>query len=178
VLKLKAEAAMEALRADPWAFGPYCWLIDEVFQLPAPVPCKGLLNLWETTAEQRAAFASAGFTEAKVPKQALSVRQPWASAIIHGPKRVENRTWARKLPPGGLWLAVHAASALDGTQEDVRGWLAVVLGRPNRRPPPHPQLARLHGLWPSAPPLAALPLGAIIGAVHVHRILEYPTWRE
>ena len=28
--------------------------------------------------------------------KALSVRQPWASLIVTGPKRVENRTWATK----------------------------------------------------------------------------------
>ena len=28
--------------------------------------------------------------------KALSVLQPWAWAIVHGPKRIENRTWATR----------------------------------------------------------------------------------
>ena len=43
--------------------------------------------------------------------KALSVRQPWAWAIIHGGKDVENRSWrSRYRGP----LLIHAA----GTQED------------------------------------------------------------
>jgi ASCH domain len=38
----------------------------------------------------------------------LSVRQPWAWAIIHGPKRVENRTWPTN-HRGRLWI--HAGSS-------------------------------------------------------------------
>jgi hypothetical protein len=29
-----------------WAFGPRCWVFDDVFKLPKPVPCKGSLGLW------------------------------------------------------------------------------------------------------------------------------------
>jgi len=42
----------------------------------------------------------------------LTVRHPWAWAIIHGGKNTENRTW---VPPGnyrGL-LLVHAGQAVD-----------------------------------------------------------------
>lgn len=41
--------------------------------------------------------------------RALTVRQPWASAIVHGSKRVENRT--RTCTP--QLLAIHAACAGD-----------------------------------------------------------------
>jgi hypothetical protein len=37
--------------------------------------------------------------------KALSVRQPWAWGLIHGPKRIENRTWRTEYR--GL-LLIHA----------------------------------------------------------------------
>ena len=43
----------------------------------------------------------------------LTVRQPWAWAIAHAGKDVENRTWA---PPNNLlggYLAIHAGKTLD-----------------------------------------------------------------
>jgi hypothetical protein len=44
---------------------------------------------------------------------ALTIKQPWASAIAAGLKRIENRTWrpaAARLP---LQVAVHAGVRLD-----------------------------------------------------------------
>lgn len=50
--------------------------------------------------------------------RALTVRQPWAWAIVHGTKRVENRTqrWAYRGP-----LAIHAGLAWDedGADSDL-----------------------------------------------------------
>lgn len=45
----------------------------------------------------------------------LTLHQPWASAIIYGPKDIENRTWRpspQRLWPGG-WLAIHAGKVID-----------------------------------------------------------------
>lgn len=42
--------------------------------------------------------------------KALSIRQPWASLIIDGPKRIENRTW--KTTRRG-WVLVHASLTDD-----------------------------------------------------------------
>lgn len=45
----------------------------------------------------------------------LSVRQPWAWAILHAGKDVENRTWApspKLLQPGDR-LAIHASKSFD-----------------------------------------------------------------
>lgn len=45
--------------------------------------------------------------------RALTIRQPWAWAIFHAGKDVENRSW---LPPAdviGERIAVHASAALD-----------------------------------------------------------------
>jgi hypothetical protein len=39
----------------------------------------------------------------------LTICQPWAWAIIHGPKRIENRHW-RIFHRG--WLAIHAGKSL------------------------------------------------------------------
>ncbi|MFD7615713.1 hypothetical protein [Streptomyces sp. NPDC059802] len=57
--------------------------------------------------------------------KALTIRQPWAGAIAHQTKRVENRTW--KLPPKhlGSRILIHAGAQLDksaivyGPQLDV-----------------------------------------------------------
>ncbi|MFE9334885.1 hypothetical protein [Streptomyces sp. NPDC006925] len=44
--------------------------------------------------------------------RALSIRQPWAAAIAHGPKRVENRSWfATYRGP----LLLHSSKTLDRT---------------------------------------------------------------
>ena len=48
-----------------------------------------------------------------MPK-AISIQQPWAWAILHAGKNVENRTWS---PPelyyGSLRLVVHAGKKID-----------------------------------------------------------------
>lgn len=45
--------------------------------------------------------------------KALTIRQPWAGAIAHQTKRVENRTW--KLPPKheGARILIHAGAQRD-----------------------------------------------------------------
>lgn len=47
------------------------------------------------------------------PTRALTVRQPWADAITHGGKPVENRTWP--VPRGlvGVRLLIHAGGGTD-----------------------------------------------------------------
>lgn len=40
----------------------------------------------------------------------LSVQQPWAWAIVHGPKRIENRTWATEYRGP---LLIHAGRSRD-----------------------------------------------------------------
>lgn len=46
--------------------------------------------------------------------KALTLKQPWAWAMKHQGKRIENRTW---LPPhairGGEWFALHAGKGWD-----------------------------------------------------------------
>lgn len=31
---------------NPWAFGPWCWVLERVRPLPTPIPVKGLQGLW------------------------------------------------------------------------------------------------------------------------------------
>ena len=63
----------------------------------------------------------------------LTLHRPWAAAIVHGDKRVENRTW---VPPAtltrrGLWLAIHAGKTYDPDGAES------VLGILGRLPPRH-----------------------------------------
>lgn len=54
------------------------------------------------------------------PTMALSVAQPWAWALVHGTKRIENRRWRTRYRGN---LVIHASTS--------RSWLAVF--RENRR---------------------------------------------
>jgi hypothetical protein len=57
--------------------------------------------------------------------RALTVRQPWAAAIAHGPKRIENRT--KPIPPKhlGTTILIHAGLAEDTNAlpaDMIRDW--------------------------------------------------------
>jgi hypothetical protein len=65
--------------------------------------------------------------------RALTVRQPWAAAIAHGPKRTENRT--RPIPAKhlGTTILIHAGLAedenalpADMTRDWPRHWGAII----------------------------------------------------
>ena len=49
----------------------------------------------------------------------LSVRQPWAWAIIHGGKDVENRNWDTKFRGR---LAIHAGKQFDISKADFNAF--------------------------------------------------------
>jgi len=51
--------------------------------------------------------------------RALSIRQPWAWAILHAGKDVENRSWHNKHTVGTI--AVHASMGLDPLEKLPRG---------------------------------------------------------
>lgn len=42
-----------------------------------------------------------------------TILQPWAWYISHGPKRIENRTWAPPASIRGQYLAIHAGKRMD-----------------------------------------------------------------
>lgn len=46
----------------------------------------------------------------------LTLRQPWASAVAYGTKRVENRTWPTSYRG---WLLLHAGVSIDRNAIDV-----------------------------------------------------------
>lgn len=85
---------------------------------------------------------------------ALTIWQPWATAIALGPKRVENRTWAPHsgLKPGDR-LIIHAA-ARKPTINDCEGVME---------------------LWPELPAREELPLGAAV-AIATYRGARHCDW--
>lgn len=89
-----------------------------------------------------------------LPELALSVRQPWAWAILHAGKDVENRDW-RKPNPGLAFrgrVALHASSGMTQDEYD-----AVMPRSAPPIPPPH-----------------LLVRGAIIGHVQIMDIIRDP----
>lgn len=90
-----------------------------------------------------------------LPEIALSIRQPWAWAVVAGFKRIENRS-AGSIRSGGMIcrrIAVHAAAGLKQAEYDWGAWR---LGE--------------HGV--ACPRPEALVRGAIIGAVDVVDIVS------
>lgn len=85
-----------------------------------------------------------------LPDIALSVRQPWAWAIIHAGKPVENRYWRRPNP--GLQfrgpVAIHAAKGM--TRDEYESARDFIEQRGHR-----------------CPPAAELQRGGIIGSAYV-----------
>lgn len=87
--------------------------------------------------------------------KALTVRQPWAWAIVHGGKNVENRT--RNL--AGSYrgpLAIHAGLTIDRDND----WLVRLYA--NAEPPA----------------LDATPRGAFVGIVDLVGVHQEPYWSE
>lgn len=76
-----------------------------------------------------------------LPEIALSVRQPWAWAIIHAGKDIENRSWhakysQRRTAPCGKRIAIHSSSGMGKAEywdavEFIEGRFGISV------PPPH-----------------------------------------
>lgn len=164
---------------DPWAFGPWCWIVDRVELLPDQEPCRGMQGLWPLEDEMRRILSDLAGDPVYV---GLTLLQPYASAIAAGVKRVENRPWRRPIPRGGLWVGLHAGASLYIPEEEVqtfracrrtraaqaRDWTENVLDEwraPPMRGEPH---------WPNAPTATELPLGCMLGAMRISAILRYP----
>lgn len=89
-----------------------------------------------------------------LPDIALSVRQPWAWAIVHAGKRVENRSRAAVRHMGGYRgpLAIHAAKGMTRDEyESASAFMA--------------------GIGVVCPPPADLVRGAIIGTVVLDEVM-------
>jgi len=80
------------------------------------------------------------------PKKALSVRQPWAHAILRGGKNIENRSWPTELRGT---IALHAARSMDAAAVDA--FFQFLEAR------------HLAGPWATHDIVDALPRGAIVG---------------
>lgn len=91
-----------------------------------------------------------------LPVKALSVRQPWAWAIIYGGKDVENRSWQavnHGLNVRGR-VAIHASKTMGkGEYEQARDFM--------------------HGFGVSCPEPALLRRGGIIGSVEVLDVVSH-----
>lgn len=162
------------LRSDPWATGPFCFVVAEVRLFERPVPCRGLQGFWPTTPKGQIgrsalARALADLAGVRVPS-ALTLQQPYAMAIAAGVKTVENRTWRREIPEAGLWTGLHAGKTLYGSPER-----SALLVRLWRRPPSEQHLWPEVPLWPDCPPLEQLPRGVMLGVMRISACLPYPT---
>jgi len=93
--------------------------------------------------------------------KALCVLQPWAWAIIHGGKRIENRTW-RTSYRGPLLIHAARSQRLFG-----RGLPLEPVG-PERLFVPQ---AQLRSELPGLPPLEQLAFGAVIGVVELREVM-------
>lgn len=76
-----------------------------------------------------------------LPRRALSIRQPWAWAIIHAGKNIENRSWRSGSPDLQFRgeFAIHAAKGM--TQDEYRDAVDTIFALTGLQVPPP---ARLH----------------------------------
>lgn len=167
------------LTNDPWAFGPWCFVVDTVRLLDEPIPCRGMQGWWPLEEHLRARL-SALCPMGTYVTSALTLLQPYASAIACGPKRVENRPTRRGIPPGGVWLGLHAGKALhcpsdwyddspgaprraeqaeDWVDQELTAWRVGEDGEPS---------------WPDAPPVDQLPRGCLLGVMRIVECLRFP----
>ena len=91
--------------------------------------------------------------------RALTILQPWAWYISHGPKRIENRTWAPPASLRGQYLAIHAGKRLD--RECAAGALEFV------RDLPASERAKIGADCPHPVSVRTMPYGAIVGVARV-----------
>lgn len=89
--------------------------------------------------------------------KAISIRQPWASLIVHGIKDIENRTWACPKKYIGQRVLIHA-SASPWIWNHVLNYINSV----NKKLLPVFINSGYNGTW-----LRNLPTGSIIGSVEI-----------
>lgn len=65
------------IRADPWTMGPWCLRIGEVRLLKEPIPCKGMLGMWEVP-ESIAKPLEALLPEPNVARKGVISDDRWA----------------------------------------------------------------------------------------------------
>lgn len=101
---------------------------------------------------------------------ALTVRQPFGSAVILGAKPIENRDGVFfDVGPKGRWIALHAAKAWYPSFDPKRS----TSRRADIRNDHADAVDWLDDMWPSRPALDEMPLGSILGMVHVRRVWDF-----
>lgn len=50
-VKMVDVVPLEGVSSDPWAFGPWCWILESPVLFPEPVPWKGQLSLFDIPLE-------------------------------------------------------------------------------------------------------------------------------
>ena len=93
---------------------------------------------------------------------AVTLQQPWASAVVAGAQPIVNRAVKLAIPPGvlgGVWLAVHAAQATDECARCAKGDDPALQARAAHFP-------AMHSPWD-------LPRGRLIGAMRVVRCVAF-----
>lgn len=167
----------EDLSADPWAFGPWCFVIADVRILPTPIPCRGMQGWWPMEEEHRDALSAiCPLRPYDRVLSAVTLLQPFASAVAYGPKRIENRPVRRRIPPGGVWLGLHAGKALYCSDAIARGTTSRTVQADAfvRRMLTRWSLGAEPPSWPEAPRVEQLPRGCLLGAMHIVDCLPYP----
>jgi len=96
------------------AFDELRAMVSDSDEPPSDDPVR--LGILMARAEQEPAPAPARQTAL----YALTIKQPWAWAILHAGKRIENREWAPPRAMIGKHLAIHTAKTFD---EDGYRWL-------------------------------------------------------
>jgi hypothetical protein len=95
----------------------------------------------------------------ELPTVAISIRQPWAFAIIHGGKDIENRTWRTKYRGPVL---VHASKGM--TRDEWDDFREFIHG------------ADLRGDWCAGKRPADLQRGGVVGVVDIiDCVREHPS---
>lgn len=120
--------------------------------------------------------------------KALSIRQPWAHAILHLGKRVENRDWAGCAYRGPILLHASKSLVLRDFDEEIESILDIVKPEPGparskmldglavltprSTPKSHPARGCTEVLWRPAP---TLPLGGIVGRARIVDVVTAST---
>lgn len=109
-----------------------------------------------------AGLTSTSFVPFQFGLRAITVRQPFASALVYGPKRVENRSkpltvnspdWAPDAR-GDRWVAIHSGRELYDLDAEGAHWL--------------------RGLWSRLPMTEeGLPMSALLGFARVRGWVEH-----
>jgi hypothetical protein len=92
-----------------------------------------------------------------IPRIAISIRQPWAWAIVHAGKDIENRTWATRFRGP---VAIHASKGMTKDEyANANYYIQRVLGAVDQA-----WLTKWHGVTASP---ARLDFGGIIGVAEI-----------